>query len=165
MKWNLKSTLLAASLLVLSAFGIAQAFTNNYFDATFVGTVTSATSRNTANTSTNYDFTASDTNIFQDIDVRLVDHDIAMDYSSTDFYADIDARRGEVLARSTGVYQGHPFTYICVKYTDGGSVLTERDRYIMIGPREVYFITQRSLASYDDKAQWDAFESSLNIRR
>ena len=75
---KLKSMFLAASMLVLSAFAVAQTFSNNYFDASFVGAVTSATSRNNANTSTNYDFTASDTNIFQDIDVRLVDHDIAV---------------------------------------------------------------------------------------
>ena len=162
---KLKSMFLAASMLVLSAFAVAQTFSNNYFDASFAGAVTSATSRNNANTSTNYDYTASTSNIFQDIDVRLIDHDIAVDYSSTDFYANIDASRGTVLSRSAGTYQGHPFTYLCVQYTDGGSVITERNRYIMIGPREVYFVTQRSLSSYDDKAEWDAFEASLNIKR
>jgi len=135
------------------------------FDATFVGAVTSATSRSTANTSTNYDFTASDTNIFQDIDVRLVDHDIAVDYSSTDFYADIDARQRRSARAVNRRVSGTPLHLHLCEVHGRWSVLTERDRYIMIGPREVYFITQRSLASYDDKAQWDAFESSLNIRR
>jgi hypothetical protein len=157
---------LAASLLVLSAFAVAQTFSNNYFDANFVGAVTSSNNRNDANTSTNYFYNASDANVYQTIDVRLVDHDIPVDYSSTNFYANEDAQRGEVLSRSTGVYQGHPFTYLCIKYTTNkGYVLTERNRYIIIGPREVYFITQSSLASYDDNAEFLALENSLNIKR
>ena len=163
---KLKSMLIAATLVLLTAFAVAQNFTNNYFTATFTGTVQSSTVRNDANTSTNYDFSARSANLVQNIDVRLVDHDINVDYSSTNFYADIDAQHGTVQNRSTGTYQGHPFTYTCITYTSStGSVLSERNRYIMIGPREVYFVTQTSLASYDDKAEWDAFESSINIVR
>lgn len=165
---KLKSMLLAASMLVLTAFAVAQTFSNNYFDANFVGAVTSSTQRNDANTSTNYFYNASDANVYQTIDVRLVDHDIPVDYSSTNFYADADARRSgvEVMSRSTGVYQGHPFTYLCIKYTNAsGQVLTERNRYIVVGPREAYFVTQTSLASYDDNAEFNTLENSLNIKR
>ena len=163
---KLKSMFLAASLLVLSAFAVAQTFSSNYFDANFVGAVTSSNKRNDANTSTDYMYNASNDNVVQYVISRVVDHDIPVDYSSTNFYANEDAQKGEVLSRSTGMYQGHPFTYLCIKYTTkAGYVLTERDRYIIIGPREVYFISQTSLASYDDNAEFLALENSLNIKR
>ena len=169
---KLKSVLLAITLFVLSALAVAQNFTNNYFSATFVGTVTNSEKRNDTNTSTNYYFDARNTNVLQDVDIRLVDHNIPYGITSTDFYANNDFNLraktnpgATVSDRGTGTYQGHPFTYQVIRYSEGGYNYTERNRYIYIGAREVYFVTQTSLASYDDNAEWVALVSQMNIVR
>jgi hypothetical protein len=165
---KLKSLFLISAMFVLSAVSMAQTpFSNNYFDATFNGgAVASTTEPNDAHTSTNYDYESDATDFAQVVTVRLIDHDIAVDLSSSNFYADADSKRGEVISRSTGSWQGHPFTYTCTKIVGtNGVAYTVRARYIIVGPREAYFISQTSRADYDDKALWDTFESSLNIKR
>lgn len=168
---KLKSLLLITVLFVLSAFAAAQTtqFSNNYFDVTFnEGPVTAHTpSQNDAKTSTNYAYSAENDVVFQDVTVRLIDHDIPTDYSSTNFYADDSLKHGEKeINRSTGTYQGHIFTYNCVTFVDDdGITYSTRTRYILINSREVYFIFQITRADYDDKAMWDQFEATLNIKR
>jgi hypothetical protein len=169
---KLKSILLVATLFVLSAFAGAQNFSNNYFSATFAGPVTvDNVRRNNENTSSEYVYEASTNNVYQTIDVRLVDHDIPVGLSSTEWYAnDQDAQMAKQFPgavevnRSNGVYQGHPFTYICIRYTYEGTEYTQRRRMIYISQREVYFITQTSRMSYDDNADFATLEQ-LNIIR
>lgn len=169
---KMKSVLLTATLFVLSAFAVAQNFTNNFFSTTFVGTVTASQARNDSGTSTQYYFDADNSNVMQNVDIRLVDHDIPFGFASTDFYADRDIEQMTakhpgvtVSNRGTGVYQGHQFTYLVFTYTENGSSWTMRDRYIFIGSREAYFVTQVSLASYDDSAEWGTFANQMNIVR
>ena len=169
---KLKSMFLAATLFVLSAFAVAQNFTNNYFSTTFVGTVETNQNRNDSNTSTNYYYDSRNANVMQSVDIRFVDHDIPYGTASTDFYANDDFNRmatsypGATFSnRTTGVFQGHPFTYQVINYTYNGTALTVRNRYVYIGAREVYFVSQTSLASYDDSSEWGALANQMNIAR
>lgn len=141
---------------------------NNAFDATFIGDVVTSQARNDANTSTAYQFTSDSTDVMQQIVVREIDHDIDVNLASSNFYADqytVYGDTAKVINRSTGTYQGHPYTYTCVTFVKEGVTISERARYIIVNAREVYFISQYSLASFDDKAIWDTFEASLNIKK
>jgi flavin-dependent dehydrogenase len=164
----MKSLMLTIALFVLSAVSMAQTpFSNNYFDATFAGgPVVATTSLNDARTSTNYIYTSDSANVEETVLVRLIDHDIEVSLASSNFYADLDNARGAVMARSTGTWQGCPFTYTFVKVIGAdGVAYSVRHRYIIVGPREAYFITQASLMTFEDQAVWEAFEGSLNIKR
>jgi hypothetical protein len=163
----MKKFLAFAVLMLSSMLATAQtSFSNNYFSAQFSGgPVTSTTTLNDARTSTNYDFTSVNSNVAQTVDVRLIDHDIAVDLSSSNFYADLDNARGVVMSRSTGVYQGHPFTYTFTKVTRADqSTYSVRTRYIIVSPRVTIWVIQSSSMQYEDQAIWEAFEDSLNIK-
>jgi hypothetical protein len=165
---SLKSLILIAATFLLSAVSMAQtSYNNNYFGVSFSGgAVTTATAPNDARTSMNYDYISENSNVRQVVDVRLIDHDINVDLSSSNFYADQDNARGVVVSRSTGTYQGHPFTYTFTKITptDGTAPYSVRRRYIIVGPRETIWIMQTSLMTFDDQALWENFENTLNIK-
>lgn len=142
-------------------------FSNNYFSATFNGPVTDETKRNSGNTSTNYLFKSGPgTNgVYQIVDVRIVDHDIAADLSSSNFYADSDTGLGPVTDRSTNVWEGHPFTYTRRVKTYDGEEYETRTRYIIVSSRVVIFIQQFAPTSLDtNQREWFDFEYSLRIK-
>ena len=163
---KLKSLMLIAATLLLSVVSMAQtSYNNSYFGVTFNGgAVTTTINPNDAGTSMNHNYISENVDFRQIVDVRLIDHDINVDLSSSNFYADQDSKRGTVVSRSTGTYQGHPFTYTFLKYTENGVVYSRRTRYIIVEPREVVFIEQISLMSFDDQSLWENFESTLNIK-
>jgi hypothetical protein len=156
----------------LAALQSVGVFTNNYFSTNFVGQVETSQARNDSNTSSQYYFDAHNDNVLQSVDIRLVDHDIPYGLDATNYYANDDFNRRQQSTpgatagnRSTGVYQGHPFTYQVITYTINGVVFTERNRYIYINAREVYFVVQTSLAAYDDSSEWGTFANAMNIIR
>ena len=174
------------AVLVLSLASLAQVtypegpntgkantpFSTAQFSATFNGPVEAqAASRSAQNTSTDHSYISTgndfkDTSVGQKITVRFVDHDIAVDYTSSDFYANDDSTGGTVDTANTsnGVWEGHPYTYTYRTFTLNGVQLTKRSRYIIVNAREVIFVQQISLVGYEDRDQWLDFEYSLRIK-
>jgi hypothetical protein len=102
--------------------------------------------------------------VSQSVFVRIVDHDIAVNHESSNFYANNDSTGGTMSDVKQDYYQGHPFTYSCHTYDVGGVSWTKRTRYIIVNARTVIFIWQISLAAYNDTPEWTAFENSLVIK-
>ena len=175
-----KSSLLAAIVLLFSAVASAQGYTypvnpnpsgkqttpfsNAQFSATFNGPVSTDTFRSKSDTSSNTVYGSTNHNVDQVVIVRFVDHDIAVDHTSSDFYADDDRTGGTVANRSSDVWEDHPFTYTARDFTLDGVDYTERTRFIIVNSREVIFISQTRLRDYDDKNEWLDFEYSLRIK-
>lgn len=164
-------SLLAFAGIALASTGLQTTpFETPQFSATFNNTVTlEPASRSKDNQSTNYVYTSySDTNTTgQAVIVRFVDHDIDVNYTSSDFYANDDTSTGTVSNTSNGTYQGHPFTYTARKWNESGVDLIKRTRFIIVNSREVIFIIQiapDTNNSYGDREQWMDFENSLNIK-
>jgi len=162
---------------MLSAFALAQypvgpntgfqttSFSNSYFSAVFNGAVEAAAGqRNSANTSTTYVYSSSNANVSQSVLVRIVDQNIAVDTTSSDFYANSDNTGGEIRTTSHDVWEGHPFTYTFRVFTSGGVEYSRRTRIIVVNSREVIFISQTVLNTYDDQNEWLDFEYSLRIK-
>jgi len=155
--------------LKLANYRTVSQSSNQAFDVTFAGNgeVKTESGANDAGTSRSYAWESSTSDVYQYVTVRIVNHDIAVDFTSSNFYANEDLKDGTntELNRSTGYWQGHPFTYSAVSFVGGnGATLTTRTRYIIVSAREVIFISQTSLASFDDNAIWQTFETSLNIK-
>lgn len=175
---KLKAIILALALSLPALGGIAWAntglqntpYSTNTFSAVFNGMVDAgAASRSTDGKSTNYTYVSTNTDgtIAQGIIVRFVDYDISVDYTSSDFYANDDTSAGTIGNRSTGTYQGHPFTYTARFSVDNGVNYIKRTRYIIVNAREVIFIVQYAPDtnnSYGDRDQWMDFEDSLTIK-
>jgi hypothetical protein len=165
-------SLLAFAGVALAGTGLQTTpFETPQFSATFNSTVTlQPASRSKDNQSTNYVYTSySDTNmISQAVIVRFIDHDIDVNYTSSDFYANDDTSTGTISNTSNGTYQGHPFTYTARKWSEGGMAdLIKRTRFIVVNSREVIFIIQiapDTNRSYGDREQWMEFKNSLNIK-
>jgi hypothetical protein len=155
---------LVAIGLLLSVTALAQStpYSTPNFSATFTGPV--ATSTDTNPTNTTYNYKSSTQNVSQSVFVRIVDHDIAVNHESSNFYANNDSTGGTMSDVKQDYYQGHPFTYSCHTYDVGGVSWTKRTRYIIVNARTVIFIWQISLAAYNDTPEWTAFENSLVIK-
>lgn len=174
---KIKSIVLTLVLSLLAIAGIASAntglqntpYATQQFSAVFDGPVeVEAMQRSADGQSSNYSYFGHNGTVGQTITVRFVDHDIAVDFTSSDFYADDDKTGGVVENRSTGMWQGHPFTYTRRHYTDQGVELSKRTCYIIVNKREVIFVVQ--IAPYQigpegtpDQPQWYDFVYSLNI--
>jgi len=168
-----RSLLLAVAVALFSAFAAAQTrntafqttpYFNNYFSATFNGTVEANSSRSDNGQSTNYIYESTNHGVTQVVVVRIVDHDIAVDYTSSDFYANDDRTGGTVDQTSRDHWQGHPFTYTFRHYQREGNDLGKRTRFIIVNSRTVIFIYQIAAYSYDDRPEWLDFEYSLSIK-
>jgi hypothetical protein len=176
---KIKALFLALAFSVLAIAGMAGAgtfqntpYSTNSFSATFNANVTAdAPVASDDNQSTNYSFWSYNPTqtVGQLVIVRIVNHDIPVDLTSSDFYADDDRTGGTITNRSTGEYQGHPFTYTRRDYVDNGVELSKRTRFIIVNSREVIFIMQ--IAPFTDgpvgsgdQPQWFEFEDSLSIR-
>jgi hypothetical protein len=134
------------------------------FSATFNGAVAVRTQTNT--TSSDVIYTSNNGTVAQLIAVRTVDHDIAVDYTSSDFYANDDRTGGTVDTANTAhnVWEGHPFTYTFRNFMYEDVNLSKRSRYIIVNSREVIFVEQVSAANYADRDEWLDFEYSLRIK-
>jgi hypothetical protein len=175
-------------IVFLSSFALAQyptspntgkqntLFANAQFSATFNGQVSvSETRRNGAGTSSYQEYDSYESPVGQDITVKFLDHDIAVDLSSSNFYANGDFNRiteingatdVRLIDRSTDVWEGHPFTYTNVIFTVAGKTYTLRSRFIIVNSREALFINQLSPSDLDtaNRNQWLDFEYSLRIK-
>jgi hypothetical protein len=173
---------LVLSLLVIVGIATAspnfqtQPFATNNFSAVFNGPVTETTIQHATNTDYEY-YSASD-GVQQQITVRFITHDISVDQTSADFYANDDAAGGSgstggiVTNRSIDTYQGHPFTYTRRHSFANGLDYAKRTRFIIVSAREVIFVTQvvpfqdlsTTAAGNGDQPQWIDFEDSLDIK-
>jgi len=173
------SVSLFAAILLLSVFAAAQItypvgpntgfqttpYSAPAFSVTFNEPVSVKTFQSTVGTSTNTLYSSFSHGVYQSVTVRTVDHDIAVDYSSSTFYANENTFGTEDMAyRSTDVWEGHPFTYSRRSNTENGTTHYQRMRYIIVNSRTAIFITQMSSEDYDDRPEWLDFEYSLRIR-
>lgn len=135
------------------------------FSAIFNGTVkVSGVERSEDNQSSNTVYSSLNNYSLQTIIVRFIDHDIAVNQASADFYADDDRVGGTITNRSTGTWEGHIYTYTMHHYVKDGYSLTQRCRYIIVNSREVIFLEQISSEDYADHDEWLDFEYSLRIK-
>ena len=149
-------------VLTLSLAAMAQPYSTNRFTAVFNGPVAVDTYSNPTNTNARYISSTND--VAQSVTVRIVDHDIAVDYTSSDYYVENQTGCESKNFLSKGTWQGNPFSYDFCTYTNATGTWTTRTRFIIVNSREVIFIQQSSLASYDDMAEWSSFEATLEIR-
>jgi hypothetical protein len=162
---SIKAFSLFFIVTLFAALTTAQTpFSNDYFSATFNGPVSTGSARQATSTTTAW--YSGNNGVYQYVVVRVVDHDIAVNQTSADFYADTDtASGGAIENRSTDTWEGHPVTYTGRKYTDPqGFVMFKRARFIIENSRTVISIQQFALYSLDDKDQWQNFVSSLKTR-
>jgi len=169
------AVLILALAFVASAFAQTQTtpYSNNNFSATFNNEVTYSTYSNPTNI--NYVYTSTSAQgVKQVVNVRIVDHDIPVDYSSSDFYMNhetsslLDTFDGTLVADgiARNLYQGHPFTYAFFDKAPGsnGTMWSERIRFIIVNSREVIFIYQIAPEEVNDQQEWFAFEETLSIK-
>jgi len=132
------------------------------------------TFRNDANTSTRTVYTAIGNEAVEQVVVVKVDHDIPVDYTSSDFYRDADVNTGETLAtnrNSQGLYQGHPYSYGCYTSTVNGVDVIRFSRFIIVNSRTAIFIVM-AMPNSDNAPKtptgafqaWQDFENTLNIQ-
>ena len=176
MKKFLSSLFLA---LVLSASALAQyptspntgaattPYTTSVFSATFNGPVTAEdTVRNTENTSTDQVFLSinSGGTIAQAVTIRTIDHAIAVDYTSSDFYVNDLSGCDTKTNISQGSWDSRPYSYVFCTYSSEGNTYTMRVRFIIVNSTTVVFVRQLALEANNDRDQWLDFEYSLRIR-
>jgi hypothetical protein len=137
-------------------------YSNDQFLATFNSSVTVTIEQK--NTSTDTIYQSFNHGVVQAISVRIIDHDIPVDVSSSDFYMNNDPLDTPITVHSTGTWGGRPFTYAYRQFTFSGSVFSKRTRAIIVNAREVIFVTQIAAMSYDDQNEWFDFEYSLRVR-
>ena len=166
------------AVLVLSIAALAQypegpntgkattPFSNAQFSATFNGTVTAKPAARNSDTSTDYTYVSQNDKVAELVTVRIIDHDIAVNYESSDFYANDDRTGGTVDADNIthGSWNGAPYTYTYRTFTYGSYELTKRTRYIIVNSREVIFLQQVTVKGYEDQPEWFDFEYSLRIK-
>ena len=163
--------------LVLSVSALAQyptspntgkattPYTTGVFSATFNGPVTAKDSgRNTANTSSDVTYVSSTELIAQAVVVRFIDHAIAVDYTSSDFYVNDLTGCDTKDNLSQGTWDGRPYSYVFCTYTTGGQTYTERVRFIIVNSTTVLMVKQLALEANNDRDVWLDFEYSLRIK-
>ena len=126
-------------------------YSNDQFLATFNSSVTVTIEQK--NTSTDTIYQSFNHGVVQAISVRIIDHDIPVDVSSSDFYMNNDPLDTPITV-----------TYAYRQFTFSGSVFSKRTRAIIVNAREVIFVTQIAAMSYDDQNEWFDFEYSLRVR-
>jgi len=132
------------------------------------------TFRNDANTSTRTVYTVIGNEAVEQVVVVKVDHDIPVDYTSSDFYRDADVNTGETLTtnrNNKGLYQGHPYSYGCYTSTVNGVDVIRFSRFIIVNSRTAIFIVL-AMPNSDNAPKtptgafqaWQDFENTLNIQ-
>src|ERR1035437_2977905 len=163
--------------LVLSVSALAQyptspnrgkattPYTTGVFSATFNGPVTATdATKTTSGTSTDVTYYSATNLIAQAVVVRNIDHAIAVDYTSSDFYVN-DLRGCDTKDNlSKGVWDGRPYSYVFCTYSTGGQTYTLRVRFIIVNSTTVLMVKQLALEANNDRDQWLDFAFSLRIR-
>jgi hypothetical protein len=140
-------------------------YATNVFSATFNGPVeVQEASRNAANTSTDYTYESNNGRVLQVVTVRVIDHAIAVDYTSSDFYVNDMTGCNSKTDVSRGTWDNRPYTYVFCTTTSGAYTVTIRVRYIIVNSTTVLMIKQGALESDNDRDQWLDFEYSLRIK-
>jgi len=173
MKKFLMSLLLVASL---AGSAMAATYATKDFSANFNGVISvSEPNRNTDNTSTTITYSSSDATALEMVSVRFIDHDISVDTTSSDFYANSGLARTcptnvatcRILDDRTahGTYQGHPYTYTLIEmtYLTTNTKYWLRTRYIIVNSREAIFIDMLTLEGNSQESA-GAWLNSLEIK-
>ena len=169
---KIKQIVLTFVLMLMGFTGLIAAspatqntpYTNSEFSATFNGPVT--LDPRTQEKSTEIIYQSEVDNVYQAVVVRHVNYDLEVSPANADFYADNDSMpAGDVPSdRSSGVYQGHYYTYLGHTFVIDGTTYTKRVRNIVVNAREVIFIEQITPQNLNDQQAWADFETSLNIK-
>ena len=158
--------------VMMSVAAVAQTYSTPQFAVNFTGTVNVSSFRNNKNTSTRTDYVAVSGNVREEIMVVSIDHDIAVDLTSSRFYRDQDASAGETFVtnfNSDGTYQGHLFSYGCFLSQFDGVNYIRLTRYIIVNARTAIFISM-SLPNPEERTSegslkaWQDFENTLVIK-
>lgn len=166
---KIKAISLGAILLMFGSVLAAQTtpYTTPQFSANFNGPVTTFADTNTAKTSTDNFFTSTRNGVEQMISVRIVDHDIAVDKDSTDFYAGqaqkaVNWGSSSLLEHKEGSYQGHSWAYV---YLQSPNNTRKRRIWItIVNSRTVLMILQEAPMKTDDQSDWETISDSLDIK-
>jgi hypothetical protein len=157
-----KASMLVLVVLLFSALAAAQTtpYSTPNFSATFNSPVTTTSDRNANGTSTNYLYSARAKGIEQSVCVRVIDHDIDLDRSSTDYYAGEAAKAMTLDDRKDGTYQGH--LYVLVRMHD--ATLQRRVWVLLVNARTVIWLFQQGAVGTNDSSDWNTFSDSLVIK-
>ena len=179
---TLRSGLLAVSLLCMSMVAAVSqtVYSGPNFTASFNGPVNVSTFNNATNSNTSY--FATDGTIITRVIVRNVNHPIAVDFTSSQFYRNHQCEGGDIAetlldSTNSAYYAGHPFTYGACSYTYNGVPYFTLQRSIIINATTVIFISMdvpqsiaaRSTTTDSDGGNnaflgWVNFENSLSIK-
>jgi hypothetical protein len=177
----MKKFLMIALLFAVSTLAVAQtAFSGPRFSASFNGAVTSRTYNNATNS--NVEYSANDGTIVTSVTVRTVNHPIAVNFESANFYHDQACGEGakQVGDVNNAYYQGHPFAFSICAYTAKNDVpYYTMERVIIVDATTVIFIDMdvpQSIADVTDSqvtsasgkknafVGWVNFENTLTIK-
>jgi hypothetical protein len=168
MKNVVKSFVMTIILAVmLSVAAVAQNYSTPVFSADFNGAVSVNSFRNDKNTSTRTRYTSVSGDVHEEVLVVAVDHDIAVDLTSSRFYRDQDANVGETLTtdfNSDGTYQGRVFSYGCFLSRFDGVNYIRLTRYIIVNSRTALFISM-SLPNSDARTSEGAIQAWVDFER
>ena len=140
-------------------------YATGVFSATFNGPVeVQASTRSTQNTSTDTMYLSENGLIAQAVTVRTIDHAIAVDYASSDFYVNDLTGCDTKTDQSQGSWDNRPYSYVFCTYSNGGNTYTLRVRFIIVNSTTVLMVKQLALINDNDRDQWLDFEYSLRIR-
>ena len=174
MKKFLSSLFLA---LVLSVSALAQypaspntgsattPYATNVFSITFNGPVSiTNVGRNAENTSNDIVYSSDNGTIFQFVTLRIIDHTIPVDFTSSNFYVEHQSGCDTKTDLSQGTWDNRPYSYSFCTFTMDGQKYTLRTRYIIVNPTTVLMVKQAAKENDNDRDQWLDFEYSLRIR-
>jgi hypothetical protein len=152
-------------LLVVGSLSLCHAQRVNYsaprFSASFNGAVKTWAKESDVKTSTNDYYSSETSGITELIAVRIIEHDIAVDNTSLDFYIGQTIKNGGTVVRSVySTVQGHPAVTALIHKDDD----SQRWMYIMLDARTVLVLAQTTSWSTGDQTEWDAFVNSLVIK-
>jgi len=175
---KLKILAVIAAIFVLGGIAVAQVpYTTPEFSASFNGPVSIMGPTHSASAhATDTMYTAEVDSVSESVIVRITEKDIPVSWKSSDYYAQSDftdlgvpchtEMDGTPTPTSTldhGFFQGHPDTYDCTDYTEGGVIMWQRVRYIIVGPRETVWVIMRSPREKSSRDEWSRFWHSVDI--
>ena len=175
---KLKILAVIAAIFVLGGIAVAQTlYTTPEFSASFNGPVSIMGPAHSASAhATDTMYTSEVDSVMESVIVRITEKDIPVSWKSSDYYAQSDftglgvpchtERDGTPTPTSTldhGFYQGHPSTYDCTDYTEGGVIMWQRVQYIIVGPRETVWVIMRSPREKSSRDEWSRFWNSVDI--
>jgi len=152
----------AACVLVASLPASAQSvsYSTPLFSATFCGSQVGL-ENTTTDTATETVYSAHTPTSTCTVEVRTVGHAIAVDYSSSDFYANhVDWTRTSDITR--GYQDGH--VYSQADYANPDHTSITRDRFIIVSPTEVITVKASVFTNGPLDSVFGAFANSLSVK-